>query len=437
MALSLPVPLDQLATTGSTLTIEETVPTTPGGQPRRLVLVGPALPRKGANWDGDTRVVTTWYPGNGTEATQQNMGPVELPSSWNGVWKRTMMGRAPSVFWDETGTQHGIIEPWDLWEILDSIRIAGARVRVTWAVRGRRVNGSPDFGATDSPVDRSVVREGRLKKLSVKPDTEVDIEWVMDFDWQSRGGRQEKASDVRRDDDLGAATSALSQSINALDFFVDTKVVSAISDKRLTASKLTLGQLEKMAAAPKLAVDRAMSKLRYNVNQFKRVAEVARKLALTPYAMANSVVDFARNSTAIANQFISSFDRTPPELLSNKQKVSDLLRSTRYFGQISDGMSSVARDGAELDGRLRLLSVAGGNRGALSVRESSTTRAGEIIAIHVVKEGETPIKLSMKYYRTPDQADLLLRANRLPLHTPTLRKGQILIIPALATKRGE
>ncbi len=432
MALTVPVPLEQLARTGSTVTIEELSATTPGGSPRQLILVGGALPFKGAEWGGDTRVITTWYPGNGTEATQQNLGPMELPSNWSGMWRRTHMGRLPIHYQDENGVPRRVIEPFELYEILEAIRISGARLRVTWSVTGRRLLGTSVTGK-DEPVDRSIVREGRLKSLKINPDTEVDIAWQMTFDWMSRGGRQEKTSDVRRDADLSLASSATQQSISALDALVDSKVVSLLATKRLSASKFTLGHLETLANAPKLAVDRAMAKLRFNVNQFKRLATVARKLATTPYALAGSVVDFARNTTAIANQFVNEFGRTPPELVSLKNKVSDLMRSQNHFGRIANQMAIAAREGAALDQRLRTLKIAAGNRGTISVRESSTTRAGDLVAIHVSKDGDTPIRVSSKYYSSPDHSDAILRANRLPLHTPRFRKGQILIIPALAT----
>lgn len=440
MSLSQPVPLDQLVNTGSTVTIEETTSTIPGGQPRKVVLVGPSLPRKGgAKWGGDLRLITKWYPGNGIEGTQQNLGATELPSEWNGVWNRTRMGRTPAVFYDETGRAIGLVEPFDLFEILDAIRLGGARLRVTWAVSGRRMIGTKSNAAfasdrgADQAVDRKIVREGRMKSLTITPDTEVDIPWEMNFEWVSRGGRQAKASDVRHDDDLEKATSAVANSINALDYHIDTKIVSIRADKRLAASSFTLGQLETLANAPKKLVDAAMSKLRYNVNQFKRVVNIARTLQSAPTSMANSVLDFARNTTGVANKLVTDLGRTPPELLANRQKVSDLVKAARYFGRISNGMVSTARAGAATEDRLRAFVTAGANQGTISVRESSTTRAGDVVAIHVVRAGETPTSLSSKFYGNPDHGAEILRANRLPTHTPTLRAGSIVVIPALVS----
>lgn len=418
---------------GSQLTIEELTPTTPGGQPRVVILVGPGLPLKGgAKWGGDTRLITKWYPGNGTEATQQNLGPIEMPSDFSGEWNRTRMGRAPSWYRDETGSARYVMEPLDLFEILDAIRIAGARLRVTWASSGSRLLGTSASGSVQD-VDRKILREGRMKSLEITPDTEVDVRWSMNFEWSGRGNTQDRAASVRRDDDLTAATSAVQQSISALDFFVDAKMVSLKPNLRLSASMLTLGQLEALANAPLKLVNDATRKLRYNLNQFKRVADVAKKLAFSPISMANSAVDFARNTTAIANQFVTQFGRTPVELLSLKGKVSDLTKAHKHFGQVADQMSVTARRGAELEQKLREARVSGGNRGQISVKESATTRAGDLLAIHVCKSGDTPTRLSMKFYQSPDHASDILRANRLPLHTPSFAPGKIVVIPALSS----
>jgi hypothetical protein len=134
VAFSAPIPLDQLASVGSSITIEETVTTTPGGKPRRVVLVGAGLPFMGqADWGGESKIITTWYPGNGVEGSQQNLGGTLMPSTWSGEWKRTLMGRSPSVFTDETGTRRALVDPHELWLALDDIRKGGARLRVTWA----------------------------------------------------------------------------------------------------------------------------------------------------------------------------------------------------------------------------------------------------------------------------------------------------------------
>lgn len=430
--MATPVPLDQIVNVGSTITIEELEATSPGGKPRRVVLVGGGLPLRGqASWSSESKVVTTWYVGNGTEASQQNLGSMEMPSQFAGEWNRTRMGRAPSAYTDERGVTSGVIDPMALYQIIDSIRAEGAKIRFTWSVRGRQFLGSTTNGGQDREVDFTLVREGKIKQVGITPDRHTDVKWTMTCEWSGRGKRSAKVVDTRSDDDLALATGAVQASLDALELYVDDKVVSINKDVRKSASFLTLGQLERMAGAPKRLVDSAMNKLRYNVGQFQRAGSVVRTIGSSPFAMANSVLDFARNTSAVANKFVDEMGRTPPELLATRRKISDLARSQRYFGNITEGMTAAAREAASLDTKLRRTLVAGSNQAALTVRDGSTTRAGDLLSIHVCKAGDTPERVSSKYYGNPDQAEPLLRANRLPPHTPSFRQGLILVIPAL------
>lgn len=424
------VPTDQFATSGSSMTIEELEPTFPGGKLRRLVLVGGGLPlRRQAKWDGETRLATTWYTGNGLAASQQILGPTLLPSTFSGEWNRTRLSRAPCVFFDESGQRSIIVDPMRLWEILEDFRIAAPLLRVTWTVRGKEIVGV-FRNRRDRDVDVSIVREGRLKSLSISPERHTDIPWTMEFHWVSRGGTQDRVAQVKGDEDLSIITSGLADAIDNMDTFVRTAALAA-SQVRVpkSATALTLGQLESLAGAPLLAVNRALSKLRYNVGQFKRAALLGKKIATTPFAIYSSVLDFARNTVIVSNQLLDEYENMPAELRTNKRKVADLARASRHFGQIMDGSRDAARKAADLEARVGKSIVAGPNGGEVSVRDSATTRAGRMIAIHVAKAGETPAKVSTKYYQTPDAAADILKANRLPLHLAVFRKGQILVIP--------
>jgi len=383
-----------------------------------------------ADWSGDGRILTTWYPGNGTEASQQNLGPQDMPSAWSGEWNRTRMGRAPSYYFDEYGAMSLVVDPHVLWGNLDAIRIAGARLRVTWSVRGRSVTGSPKTGS-DSPVDFNLVREGRIKVLKISPDRLTDMKWNMELHWMSRGGTQDKISNVRRDDDISKAVTAVSSSIGALNDLLAIRTQAIIDSKLASVTTLSLGQLEAMANAPLKAVNAALSKLRYNLGQLNRVASLAKKLATTPAAVANSVLDFARDTQAVANDFVDSMGRTPIELQTNKQKVADLVRASKYFGNITDGMNDTAKQSSDLDIRMRQALVAGANRGSLAVKDAST-KQNDIMAVYVCKTGDTPQRVSLKYYGNPDQGDAILKANRRPLYTPFFRPGLILVIPNLS-----
>lgn len=423
-----PLLAEQAAAAGSSITIEELEVTSPGGQLRKLLLLGGGLPlMEQADWSGDSRIVTTWYPGNGTEASQQILGPQELPSAWAGEWNRTRLGRQPCLYWNEVGARSLVIDPKLLWDVMDDFRIAAPLLRVTWAVRGREIDNRGQL----SPVDFQVVRVGRLKMVKVTPQRHTDMKWTAEFHWTSRGKQQAKVASTRRDEDLALAAQAVQASLAALEGIVNSKIVSINKNLKNSASNLTLGQLESMAGAPLLALNRSMAKLRYNGGQFARIGQLARTLSTTPISVANAVIDYSRNTMQAANGFCQQVDRIPMELKSKSRKVSDMARAEVYIGRTQDGMEAVARASAALDLRLRQALVSGANRGQVTVRESSTTRQGDMIAIHVAKTGETPSTVSNRYYGTPDQADAIMYANRLPLHQPTFRTGQIVVIPAL------
>lgn len=424
------IPVDQLFNYGSSLTIEELGPAGPGFQPRKLVLIGPSLPFQGAEWGFENNLVTTWYPGNGTEATQQNLGPREMPSAWEGEWKRTLMGKAPSVFVDEKGDSNQIVSPHVLREVFEEMARAGVRLRVTWNVQGTSIVGNPRDRNTK--LDRvQIIREGRVKQFRTPITRHTDIKWNVEFHWLGRGGQTDRVASVREDQDLSTSSNALEASVNASTAAANAKIVSNTPKNRKSATHLTLGQLENLANAPTKLVQGFTRSLQRTVSNFKRVGDIAKKLRSQPFSIANTVVDFARNTTAIANAFVDDMGRRPPEQNALKGKVSSLLRAANYFNRVSNSAVVNARRGYELDTTVRQILVSGANRGALTVRQSSSTRAGDIIAIHISKSGDTPQRVSSKYYGNPDQGGAILRSNRLPLFTPSFRPGQILIIPAL------
>lgn len=426
------VPTDQLTKFGSSMTIEELSPAGNGVKPRKVVLIGSSLPFMGAEWACENNVITTWYPGNGTEATQQNLGPREMPSSWEGMWRRTLMGKHPTIYIDDTGGSNQLVSPHILREVIEDIMRAGMRLRVTWSVKGTSIVGSVNQGGQARNENVQIIREGRIKTFRTPIDRHTDIRWTLEFHWMSRGGRQDKVAAVHADNDASTAAQALEASVNATTDFLIRLNKPARATVLKSATHFTLGQLENLASAPTRAVNSFLRKLQQNVSSFKRIGDVVLKLRSQPFAIANSVVDFAHNTTSVANNFINELGRQPAEQRSLKTKVSSLLRATNHFGTMSNAAVLNARRGYELDVSVRNILVSGANRGALTVRSSSATRKSDIIAIHISKTGDTPQSVSQKYYSNPDQGVAILRANRMPWFTPTFARGQLLVIPVLS-----
>jgi hypothetical protein len=405
----------------STLLIEELQPDS--GSPRRVVtLVGPSLPFVGASWGFENEIVTTWYNGNPDEATQQVLVAKELPSSWEGEWNRTLMGKVPAKFQDQDNTLP-IVDPSQLRDILEDIGRQGLRLRVTWVVDG------------DTPDQRSkIVREGRMKKADFKHTRMQDIAWSIEFAWLGRGRSQDRVVSVR-DDSQTAKLAALNADF--VNFLAAAKAADFINSNKLTrlsATSVTLGQLEAIANAPNAILTSATRQLTRQLNQFKDAVALGKKFATMPAQLANTTVDFAQNSLAIANRTADLLSRIPAELGSLKAKVGDVMRSASYFGKNTDLARVVARRAYEFDVAVRAQRHTGALRGDLAANQT-TARASDVLAVHVTKDGDTPQRISMRYFQTPDHAVDILRTNRLPDYLTAFAKGKILIIPNLTVTR--
>jgi hypothetical protein len=423
------VPDEQLVRYSSTITIEEL--TAAGeGSPRKLVLRGPSMPFQGADWGGKNTLITTFYPGN-TIGTQQDLGPQEMPSAWTGEWNRTLLGKSPVLYTDETGAEIAVINPWSLWDIFEDVFRKGAALRVTWSTHG--VESVGDVDPTLKVVNWDVVRDGRCAEWKYTPDRHVDVKWSFQFQWYGRGGEANRTASAKEDNDLAAAANGLENAMAFTKYLSKLRAAQIKDGIRLSSHHLTLGQLEAIADAPNKLLTQYTRKLQAAVNDVKRVGNIVKKFRAMPYQLANTVTDFARNTTAIANQFVDEMGRTPPELLTNKRKVSDLMRAYTHFARQTEQSAINARRGREIEDRTRRFIAATPGAARVTVRESAAMRVGSIIGTYITKTGDTPQTVSKRFYNgSIDGALGILQANRLPWHTPTFERGKILIIPVLA-----
>ncbi len=415
----------------STITIEELTPAGEGS-PRKILLRGPSMPFQGAEWGGKNQIITTFYPGNPV-GTQQNLGPQEMPGQWTGEWNRTTLGKSPVLFTDETGTEIQVIHPSSLFDIFEDVIRKGAALRVTWSTHGVEAVGDKFAGAGESlkAFDWDVVRDGRVGEYKFTPDRHTDIKWSINFAWYGRGQEQNRTASVGEDNDLASAANALENSMAFTSFLTQMKAISINDAIRLSSSDFTLGQLEAIADAPNKLVTQYTRQLQAAVNDVKRVGDIVNKFKAAPFQIANTVTDFARNTQAIANQFKNEMGRMPPETMSNKKKVSDLMRATNYFAKQSEWATQNARRGQELEAKTRRFASPVAGAAVASVRESAMMRAGDILATYVTKTGDTPQTVSRKFYGTIDHALDILQANKLAWHTPSFDPGKIVVIPVL------
>ncbi len=394
------------------------------GQHREVVLKGPALPFQGASWKSKQSIVTTWYPGNGNQATQQVLGPQELPSSWEGVWRRTQMGKNPSSVAEEGGVPSSIIRPTTMRDLLDEIFYGGSRLRVSWVSIG------------SDGTRGTVVREGRATEWEFPTDRLSDISWKITFDWYGRGGSIQKVVSTR-DEGVAGATTALNAAIEAS---LGLSLPSLPSLPRLpklpkipTFSLATLEALTKLPTKLLSDFTRNITSITSKIKQFGQIIDTARNL---PNALANTALASAKNSMGIANAFVDKMSRMPIEQATTQRNVRDIVRTAKVLGQNLEAAQAIARASKQLEMKVRSASSANPGGPAVGGAKQATSRASSIITTHIVKQGETLLTISVKYYQSPDHAVDIARANHMPWHTINVDRGKILLIPVLKSSAG-
>ena len=405
-----------------------------GASPRSVTLIGPSLPFMGAEWSGTNQIVTTWYPGNSVEATQQNLGPRESPSSWEGMWRRTMMGKFPTPAKDETGADVKIVAPWVLRDFLEDILRGGQRLRVTWVVTGAEKAGV--HATKIGNIDSTIVREGRAKSWKFKHDRMQDIGWTIEFEWLGRGGTSAKALS-KRTDNARDSVNALDQSVQTALNLMDDKLASLASNVRLSSSKFSLGQLEQLAKMPGALVTSFARQIQQNVSALKQLGEIAKTVADTPFQITNTMVDLARNTMAVANNFVDEMSRIPAEMHSTQHKVGDMARAAKHFGDVTDAAATVSQRAQELREKVLAGQHSQANGRQHGPQATSGAANAAVVAVYMTKQGDTPEGISMKFFKSADHGVDILQANRLPWHTSVLPAGKPLVIPVLSSlKRG-
>jgi hypothetical protein len=382
-------------------------------QGRQLVLTGPGLPFMGAEWASKSVVKTKWYNGN-PNATQQALGPQEMPSTWQGDWRRTMLGRSPAQYTDEKGAVSRVVNPINLWNILETIAREGRMLRVIWSV-----------SSVDAESTGQVIREGRMTELHFKPQRLQDIEWTITFDWASRGrpnplkvseARAARVGDIDRD------------YINKLNQLVALNTIASFAKNNPAA--LTLGQLEAVANYPSTLVNSLARQVQSIGSQVGQVVNIAATLATQPMSIVGRVIDLARNTVSQINGFGDSISRIPAETLTTKSKLADLIRATKTFNKQVDSSEVLAQAGLafalKMQQQFQAQSAGRTNPSRLANPQAATQ-------VYLTKPGDTPERISMIFYKSPDHGGDILRANKLSWHTPTLPPGKALLIPALET----
>lgn len=398
-------------TYSSSLTVLEV--SAAGGTGRQLVLTGGGLPHMGAEWAMKVNAPTTWYPGNGDEATQQVLCPQELPSRWTGDWRRTTLGRSPARYTDENGGRFELVAPDDLREVFELMARGGARLRVIWSVEN----------FLDETGRGRLVREGRITEAKFKYARIQDVEWEIEFTWVGRGGTAARATSTRAATVAGDS-AAYAATLNAL---LDANARASL--QRFKPSSLTLGQLEALADYPSALTNSLARQVQQIGNSVDSVIAIAKTLAAQPLQVANRATGLARDTVARVNSFRDQIGQIPYELRTKKTRLADVARAARAFNDQARAAGACARAGQDFLTRLQSQLQALDN--AALVRPSRLGAAALATRTYVTVSGDTPARVSQRLFGSPDHAVDLLRANHLPWHTPAFRPGQVLVVPAV------
>jgi DNA-binding CsgD family transcriptional regulator len=438
---------------GSVITIAETS----GTQARRVSLIGSALPDWGASWKTSQKVVTDWYPGNGTTATQQVLGPREMPSTWGGQWRRNMMVRAPSLMGSAESSDQPVATPATLRDFLDLMFFQGARLQVTWTVDKEEVDPvSGDVAA----YQFQLVRTGRATEWDFPHDDIDDIHWSIKFDWDGRGGQQQIAASTR-DADVSTLGSAVIGGIN--DTMTLTSPTAAFFSTGIGlsgslggsfgfgivgggsgnpagigfgATAATLGRLETVSPALLTSVATLNANLLQIQNRYQQASVLANKLQTTPIMQTQNVVAMCTTTIVAANNFRQALSAVPFELdVQVGSSLADMLRAAKYVADLmlsAAALANVAQD-TRTKALPRISSNPGGGR--VSGQQTAAMTAAGLIAVYTARAGDTPQWIARKFYGSAEQALFLMRANHLPWGIPSFVGGDVLIIPALTSQQ--
>jgi hypothetical protein len=421
----------------SFITIEEL-----SGALRSVTLRGAALPKQNsANWGAKQRVVTTWYPGNGAEATQQILGPTESQTRWEGEWNTNRLVGIDSVSFSDgssPGVVRSIFSANDVAAVIEDILRAGSSLRVIWAYDPERYDPNTGISLAGTYVPVEIIREGRAIEWDFKYATGDDITWSITWDWRSRGKNQQQVVQLR--DGSSSTKNALTAMSLITEAAVtvpeDNTVYSVTRTVPLGASKFTLGQLQALANQVRQQVrffSQAMNRI---AGHIATVTEIINTVKNLPFEIANQALDLSTNMIAESNRFYDAVSQKPTELYDTEQKYTTFLRAMNFAKGATDISQEVAATGADSQSvfaaQLQQQRASGeqGNAQPLGVKPGRQVGGSNTQAqAHVVRRGDTLISLSMQFYGTPDGAADIAFANALSIRTPTLPIGRVLIIP--------
>jgi len=396
----------------SKMTIEEQA-----GQKRRLELVGPGLPFRGASWPVEQRIVTDPVPGNADDAIQQVLGPWDPPSQWEGYWRTTKLAARPALYAVNGGAPQKIALAFTLYTIVDDLARSGQLCRVTWSVG-----------------DRKVERLGRLGTFTPRFDRVDDVAWEIEWQWVGRGPARQSVASFRSDQKAAMAKSVQLELGKLVADVEASKIVQAAKGVPLSADSFSLGDLEAFLQAPSNLMRSFGQVAQQLASRIQQVGQLIEKAETLPVELAGQAVDAATGVVQACAEFDQAVSVRGPEALvafDQSAQVQGLLSAAKYFGDAQGRAETAMRAAAEL----RLAARRAG-KAAPGQEGPDAAQAPDVLAVVFAKQGDTFAGLSARFYEgNPDLGPAIARANKLPAYQIAPKPGALLVIPNAAAAK--
>lgn len=351
------------------------------GKKRSLVLSGPSLPLQGnVAWEGNQRVVTTWYAGN-PKASQQVLGPTESPTEVEGIWRLVLLLRSPAAAdgftssFNSLGLAVEIVDPPELVEMMDSIRRAGQELRVSWG---------------------GIIRTGRLQKFRVTPERLEDIRWTATFEWNGRDETRPSVHENVNSRDLGLLERIFQSFTDAVEAV--NRVFDAVEGTNPSSTAFSARTLLNGARRIQSAVSRATA-----------LTDRAVRVAKLPVDVVRSFSSIAIDIKAQVRNVADGVGNTPTELLAARDDVEHVLTAYSAFHTSSYQAERLAD---EMDRQ---------NRAKVARIEPA------VLDVVVARVGQSLRELARRYYDDPDSWQAIADANG--MEGSVVEEGGVLIIP--------
>jgi len=396
----------------STVTIEELT-----GRKRKLRLRGGGLPLHGTAFPAKMRLKTSWLPGNSTEAVQQVLGGEDGAPEWEGKWSTPTLASLPSHFTDG-GDPKPIARAATLVDLVDLLRAAGSKLRITWA----------------QDDDHVVVREGRIAEFEPRFRTKDDVEWRITWEWTGRGGTSKRIVSLKKDGQLAKHKQIESELSKLKAELTASSIISSNKDLFGSASHFSLGQLEGFLDGIKNFTGKFASSIELLGTRIKQIGDLVQSVEDLPADIAQQFVDAAATVMSDCAAFSDAVSVSGPEAYTRfdqSASVATIAHAANYLSGAKAASDRVVLACAEA--RAALLKKGGQSPGSASANGKPMP---DLAGIVIAKQGDTFASIAKRVLGDPSLGPAVARATGYSLFDQAPRIGEVVIVPNAASAAG-